>query len=134
MKHRRLTIGRWRVDFLFAREEYDVDEVLSLMYECNASPSLCARAKRLMQSGRVNTGFTFSDSDDYRAIVAIGPASSGEQFVNTLSHEIHHLAVAVASALGIDLEEETPAYIAGDTSMELIKTICEFGCNCGIDK
>ena len=122
------------MDCLFARDEYDIDEVLSLMDECGATPSLCDRAERLMTSGKVNTGFTFSDSDAYRAIVVVGPSSSGEQFINTLSHEIHHLAVAIASSLGVDLEGETPAYITGDTTMELLKTICEFGCACSIDK
>lgn len=47
---------------------------------------------------------------------------------NTLTHEIHHLAVAIARELGIDLESETPAYIAGDTMREFADVVCRLGC------
>lgn len=42
-----------------------------------------------------------------------------------------NLAVAIASDLGIDLESETPAYVAGDAARELADVICQLGCrNC----
>ena len=87
-----------------------------------------------MDSERLNTGFTFTDQDSHCAVVVIGPTASGEEFIDTLSHEIHHLAVAIASSLGIDLEGETPAYLVGDMTRELAKTICEFGCRRTEDK
>ena len=38
MTHKKLYIGRWEVDFLFAGEEdYDTEEVLEYAYECGAS-------------------------------------------------------------------------------------------------
>lgn len=63
------------------------------------------------------------------AIVAIGPTTSGSEFVDTLVHELHHLAVAIAGSLGIDLTEETPAYLAGDSARELADIICKMGCD-----
>lgn len=33
-----------------------------------------------------------------------------------------------AEGLGIDLESETPAYIAGDSARELADVVCNFGC------
>ena len=57
--------------------------------------------------------------------MVIGPSSSGDEFVNTLAHEVHHAAVAVA-------ESESPAYINGDTLQSLFGVICDLGCGkCG---
>ena len=82
----------------------------------------------LMEKGGLNTGFTFSNPVEHLAVVAIGPTTSGEEFQDTLVHEVHHLAVAIASELGIDLESESPAYIAGDSARALADVVCKLGC------
>ena len=64
-----------------------------------------------------------------KALVVIGPTSSGKEFVDTLTHEIHHVAVAIAKSLGVDLEGETPAYLSGDSARELAGIVCELGCD-----
>ena len=128
MKKRVLYIGRWMVDFLFAEKGFDKEEVLDLLYECGASDYSLHQAESIMALCEYNCGFTFSDPETCRAIVFIGPTSSGEEFLDTLTHEIHHLAVAIADELGIDLESETPAYIAGDSARDLADVVCEMGC------
>lgn len=125
---RTLNIGRWLVEFYFAEDGYDADALLDRMFDFGASAKVMRQAMSLMESGDKNTGFTFSNPYDRVAIVAIGPTTHGEEFINTLTHEIHHLAVAIAASLGIDLESETPAYVAGDSAMALAETICELGC------
>ena len=82
-----------------------------------------------MDSGYLNTGFTYSNLENHRAVVAVGPVSSGEEFIDTLVHEVHHLAVAIASGLGVDLEGETPAYLSGDSARALADVICRLGCS-----
>ncbi len=128
MTERTLVIGRWVAEFYFAEDGYDVDVLLDRMYDFGATASTMRQAMELMESGALNTGFTFSNPYERVAIVAIGPTTDGEEFINTLTHEIHHLAVAIAASLGIDLESETPAYVAGDSAMALAETICELGC------
>ena len=129
MIHRVLKIGRWVVDFLFATRGYDVDGVLACMYDCGATWRVMDQAEDLMMSGKDNTGFTFANPGTFRAVVVVGPVSSGDEFVDTLVHEIHHLAVAIADNLGIDLEGEGPAYLSGDTARDLASVICELGCS-----
>ena len=85
-------------------------------------------AGELMSKGEYNTGFTYTNPWNRRAVVVIGPTTSGAEFTDTLTHEIHHLAVAIASELGIDLESETPAYLAGDSARALAEVVCELGC------
>lgn len=128
MIHRVILIGKWVVDFVFATERYDVDGILSCLYDAGAPRWAMGDAEELMSSGDYNTGFTYANPGNRRAVVVIGPTTSGAEFVNTLTHEIHHLAVAIASELGIDLESETPAYLAGDSARALAEVVCELGC------
>lgn len=123
-----LHIGRWLVEFYFAEEGYDPDVLLDRLYDFGAGAKIMRQAMELMENGGMNTGFTFSNPYERVAIVAIGPTTSGAEFQDTLIHEIHHLAVAIAASLGIDLESETPAYLAGDSARELADVICKLGC------
>ena len=131
MIHRVLKVGSWVVDFLFATKRYDIDGVVACLYDTGAPEWAVEQATELMEGCSYNCGFTFSNRERHRAVVLIGPTTSGEEFLDTLTHEIHHLAVAIASELGIDLESETPAYIAGDSARALAEVVCELGCpNC----
>lgn len=129
MVHRVLAIGSWVVDFLFSKLDYDDEAVLACLYEIDADFEVMRQANRIMEDDKLNCGFTFSNPDLKRALVVVGPTSSGKEFIDTLVHEVHHLAVAIADSLGHDLESEVPAYLAGDAARALAETVCEFGCS-----
>lgn len=129
MIRRVLKIGRWVVDFLFAIDRYDPDGAIACLRDAHAPRSIIDQAIGLMEQGNLNTGFTYSNELFYRSVVCIGPTSSGAEFIDTLTHEIHHLAVAIAGELGVDLESETPAYLAGDTMRAFAEVVCELGCS-----
>ena len=129
MVHRVLKIGRWVADFLFATERYDIEGTVACLRDAEAPAWVIDQAVELMEAGSLNTGFTYANERLFRAVVCIGPTSSGAEFVDTMTHEIHHLAVAVASGLGVDLESETPAYLAGDTMREFADVVCRLGCD-----
>ena len=128
MFHRVLKIGRWVVDFLFATEDYDDEGVLSCLYDIDAPYSVMRRVNKIMDSGKFNRGFTFSNPELKRAVVVIGPTTSSKQFINTFVHESYHLASAIAKSIGYDLNSEGPAYLSGDMAMELADVVCQLGC------
>lgn len=128
MIRRDLKIGRWNVEFYFAVDGYDSDELFERLFDLGAGSKTMNRALDLMNDGKTNTGFTFTNQYDHVALVAIGPVSSSKEFINTLTHEVYHLAVAIASELGVDLEGESPAYLVGDSMNELADVICRLGC------
>lgn len=128
MIHRVLRIGSWVVDFLFAEEDYDIDGVLACMYDIHAPEHIMERAFRIMDSGRYNRGFTYGNPSIRRAIVVVGPTTSGRQFQNTFSHEIDHLSDIIAQSLGVKYDPEGTAYITGDTTMALANVVCYLGC------
>lgn len=129
MISRVLNIGRWVIDFLFAVDRYDREGVLACLYDINAPLEVMRRAGEIMERGDPDCGFTFSNPDLKRAVCVVGPTSSGEEFVNTTSHEMYHLAVAIAKEMGYDLNGEYPAYVTGDAMQSLISVICKLGCN-----
>lgn len=128
MIHRVLQIGRWTVDFLFAERRYDVDGVVACLRYLGAPRSVIDKAVRLMEEGGDNTGFLYHNPKTFRALGVIGPTTSGAEFIDTLVHEIHHLAVAIASELGVSLEGESPAYLAGDSARAFADVVCQLGC------
>jgi len=129
MIYRELYIGRWQVYFIFATEGYDVNPILDIMYDLDAPDYILVKAAKKMEKAKLNEGFTFSNGEMRKALVVIGPTTSGKEFVDTLTHEIHHVAVAIAKSLGVDLEGETPAYLSGDSARELAGVICKLGCD-----
>ena len=129
MIKRTIKIGRWVVDFLFAKLDYDEEGVLACLYEIGADEDVIRAAYKIMDSEKLNCGFTFANPDIKHALVVVGPASSGKQFCNTTGHELYHLVRAISKDLGIDLDDESPAYLSGDLYGELIGVICKFGCD-----
>lgn len=127
-----MRIGGWTFDFLFNTRDYDVDGVLACLWDAYAPDYIIDQAEGLMASCDYNCGFTYSNDTRRRAVVMIGPAESGEEFIDTLVHEIHHVAVAVAESLGADLDSEKPAYLSGDVAREMADIMCHYGCGrCG---
>ena len=126
--YRFLKIGRWSVDFLFATKGYDIDGVIACLRDADAPRNILSQAEDLMLSCDYNCGFTYSNPFNKRAVVLIGPTTSGAEFLDTLVHEIHHLSVAIASELGVDLEGESPAYLSGDSARALADVVCKLGC------
>ena len=116
------------MDFLFATKRYDIDGVLACLYDAYAPDDIMEQAEELMESCRYNCGFTYTNQNKRRAVVLIGPTTSGDEFQNTFVHEVRHLADAIAKSLGVPLDSERPAYISGDTAKALTEVICELGC------
>ena len=128
MIENKLYIGRWTVCFLFATDDYDRDLIARRLDDADAGYDIVERSNEIIVSGAYNCGFTYTNQSRRRAVVLIGPTSSGDEFQNTFVHEVRHLADAIAKSLGVPLDSERPAYISGDTAKALAEVICELGC------
>lgn len=130
MIHRRLQIGRWIVDFLFADDKgYDRGDVFSYLYNAYAPDRVMDEAETLMDSCDYNCGFTYANQDRRMAVVMVGPTTSGAEFQDTFVHEIRHLADNIAQSLGIRLHGEPVAYLSGDMARDLADVVCRLGCD-----
>jgi len=109
--------------------DYNVDAIADCLYVAGASRLVYEQVEDLMWMCDYNCGFTFANPERFRAVVVIGPASSGEEFINTFVHEVRHLADAIAENLGLPLKGEGAAYLSGDTARDLAEVVCELGCS-----
>ena len=128
MIYRHLRIGRWEVDFYFAVDGYDIRRILNRLDHVGAPESVILEAYEKMRRGFPNEGFTWSDERNFRAVVVVGAATRGGEFLDSLVHELGHLADHIALALGVDLDSEESKYILGDTAREFIDVVCLLGC------
>ena len=63
--------------------------------------------------GQDNAGFTHTNFNRKLSIVAIGLATSKEQFINTIAHEAKHLQSHICKYYNVDEDGEQAAYLMG---------------------
>ena len=99
-----------------------------ILYELDATDKILEQSEDLVLSGEYNTGFTYVNPLLKEAVIVIGPTTDGSEFINTVVHELYHLAVSIAAYLGEDVYGEVPAYMAGDSIEKLADLVCNLGC------
>lgn len=78
-------------------------------------------ARILLLFDRPNRGFIYTDKDGRRSLIAIGWCMSWKQEINTLSHEIFHLAEHICKGCDMPTDGEPPAYVVG----YLVDRLCD---------
>lgn len=116
----------WLVTAYYAVTHYEVDEIMHTLAEAGADDKSLKRAYENLSSGNLNTGLCYSGKGE--SVLVISCASSPAQFLNSLVHELHHLASHIASALGCDQKGEEACYIAGETAEKMYKVASKFLC------
>lgn len=116
----------WKITCYYAVTHYEVEEILQTMEGARADDESLERAYENLSSGNLNTGLCYSGKGE--SVLVISCASSPAQFLNSLVHELHHLASHIASALGYDQKGEEACYIAGETAERMYKVANKFLC------
>lgn len=116
----------WKVTCYYAVTHYEVEEIMHTLAEAGADDKSLERAYDNLSSGNLNTGLCYSGKGE--SVLVISCASSPAQFLNSLVHELHHLASHIASALGYDHKGEETCYIAGETAEKIYKVASKFLC------
>lgn len=121
--------GDWKVTCYYAVTHYEVDEIMRTLAEAGADEKSLERAYDNLSSGNLNTGLCYSG--DGESVLVISVASCGEQFCNSVFHEVHHLATQIATTLGINLKGEEVCYLAGEIGQKMHPIIAHYLCeNC----
>lgn len=114
----RLNIARygWTVDVFLAvqpRHALDVEKALT---DIGCDDGYLQQARALLQAGELDRGLTYSNIAERRSVVVVGQSSSASEFVNSLTHELHHLVAHVCEGAGVDNASEEACYLAGGLS------------------
>lgn len=119
MKEQRIYYRKYDWDILVF---YDVDggdtyRVVSALMDIGCKGENLSRSVEAVESCRKNSGLTFANLMSREMVVMIGKTTSHAEFLNTLVHELHHMAEFIASEAGVPYTGETISYITGDLAM-----------------
>jgi len=128
MLFRRIEILRWEVIFLFDYEEINRGSVLRQLVNAGAPDSVLHRISEKIEDGNMDEGFTYPNPERQIAVVGVGHASSGPEFLSSFCHELRHLTDAIASDKGIPLRGEKVSYLTGEISRKVADAVCVFSC------
>lgn len=125
-------IPKWdyEVSCFFSVSEYWVDDIMEELFFLQIDAENAKRAYENLSSGELNTGLCFANPRQRKAIIVVAKASCPAEFVNSVSHENHHLASYVAKQFGLDPTGEDVAYFAGELMKEQFPYIKHLMCEC----
>lgn len=119
----------WHARVYFAISKYNIEDVARSLREIDCPGRILRQAIRQMVRGEVNTGFTYSNKRCRRTVMLVGKTDSGEEFLNSFSHEQRHLCDDIANAFGMHMSGEEVAYLTGDISLKLADIVCHYSCD-----
>ena len=129
MIHRRLNISNlhWIVDVFIDNGSVDYAAIIDCLYSIGATSGAVFDAMEMFDDNKPNEAFTCSTQHRHTCMY-IGRTTSGNEFINSMVHELRHLVDHIASYYGID-NGEAVGYISGDTAFLLAEDICRLGCD-----
>ncbi|MDD6210545.1 MAG: hypothetical protein PUB21_08075 [Bacteroidales bacterium] len=129
---RDLNIDRaeWRVRIFYAVTCYHTEEIVGELAGVDCPEEIVKRVRGNLERCEMDTGFTYSNKGMRRTVMVIGLHSSPDEFLNSLSHELRHLADDMAGVLGLSPGGEEVAYLTGDIFGALSEDIRLFVCDC----
>ncbi len=103
--------GAWAFILAYNVGLSDLDDIASWLEALGCDKESISEACRVALG--TNSGFTFSNEDLRMSVMVISNASSVEQWLDTLAHEISHLQTTICEYYGVELGTEESAYLQG---------------------
>lgn len=103
----------WRVCVYYAVTHYDCDAIVAELRDMGVDEVFVSKARESMESGSLNTGFTYSDMEHRKSLMVLNCTSSAGEFANSLSHESLHLVMHIAKRCALDPNGEGVCYLSG---------------------
>lgn len=107
----------WYITVFYAVHGYFVEDIMEYLYELGINSETANSAFDLLNSDKLNTGLTFAKNN--KAVCVIGMADNASQYMNSIVHEIMHLAVFISRSEGIPLDSEEACYIGGEIAQKM---------------
>ncbi|MBO8467544.1 MAG: hypothetical protein IAB99_07250 [Bacteroidetes bacterium] len=118
----------WLVSIYYAVDTYWSDRILHDLSEIGCTGRDFSKARINLESGRLDTGLTFSNPRFRESVLVIALTSSPEEFASSFDHEKGHLARQICQAFDIDPYGEEAQYLAGDINKKMFPVAKKFLC------
>lgn len=119
----------WSIRVYYAVHEYFISNILIDLLDIDCDEESFFRIKGLMETGKDNIGFTYTNTEMGASLMLIGKTDSSDEFQDTFDHEKGHLVMHISSALGIDPYSEDHQYLAGEVGKRMFKVAKKFLCD-----
>ena len=119
----------WSIRVYYAVHEYFISNILIDLLDIDCDEESFFKIKELMETGKDNIGFTYTNTEMGASLMLIGKTDSSEEFQDTFDHEKGHLVMHISSALGIDPYSEDYQYLAGEVGKRMFKVAKKFLCD-----
>lgn len=125
----------WMCSIWYAQTKYNLAGVMTDLQWIDCPTYKQREFLDMMNEGRYNCGMTYSNFDLRESVMVVGLADSEEQYTNSITHEIGHLAEQISEADGLDMHSEKPYYLMGDIAQRMYPVSHKLTCpSCGCDK
>ena len=105
-----------------------MESIYDALLWAEAPDSIISNVSKNVYAGKLNEGFTFSEPSLRRTVFATGETTTGPEMLNTIVHEIVHIAQHISEEDGIDPLSEEMAYLCGDITSTVSDIVCELSC------
>lgn len=120
--------GYWGVLFIYDYDMFDMDEIAAILDSFGVSERKIREAMPILYS--TNTGMTVSRMDVTMSAIFVSRASSVEQFMDTVAHEVDHVQDAIDAYYGVRQGSEDSAWLQGYIMRGIAKALKEDGVVC----
>lgn len=104
--------GSWGIVACYGVTARDTEEVASLLRALGCSEKNIYKSIRII-TRKLNSAFTFSNTELKMSLVCIGETTSSDQLINSLVHEAKHVQSHVCEYYNVDEDSERASYLIG---------------------
>ena len=119
----------WEVRVYYAVDQYYADDILDDLIAIGCRGKMLKDAEKNLWAGKLDTGLTYANPSEKKAVMVIGKTSSGAEFDNSRIHELLHLLAYISEAEHISPYGERICYIGGDIVCQMHKVASELSCD-----
>ena len=107
----------WTITIFYAVHGYYVEDIMDELKRIGIRGKKLAKAEENLTAGEVNSGLTYVNNGE--AVCVIGIASSAAQYMDSIVHEVMHLAKFIGKAEGLDPYGEEVCYMGGEIGRKM---------------
>lgn len=107
----------WKITIFYAVHGYYVEDIMDELKRIGIRGKKLAKAEENLSSGEINSGLTYVNNGE--AVCVIGIASNAAQYMDSIIHEVMHLAKFIGKAEGLDPYGEEVCYMGGEIGRKM---------------
>ena len=106
--------ANWQISYFILTDSRDAEAILHKLYCLGGNCKFLHKAENLLYSDRLNTGLTYSNTENRHSIIVVSKTTNIWEFLNSFAHEIDHLEKHISRELGFNPYSESASYLVGE--------------------